>query len=303
MMPASRLLLIRPSAFGYNPETAETNVFQRKPELSDLRIQQNALTEFENMVNMLEASGVELYVFDDPFHYPDSVFPNNWVSFHDDGTVVLYPMMAESRRKERRTDILESLRKDLLIQRIVDLSHYEAEGIFLEGTGSVVFDHKNKLAFAARSARTDEILFHTLCKVLKYNPVVFISTDQKNIPLYHTNVIMTIADDFAIICSETIKDEKQRNNVLHHLSSTGKKIIEITYQQMERFAGNGLFICSKSGNPYLLISEQASQSLNKDQKNSIKTYCEIISPGIQTIEKAGGGSVRCMVSEILLPYL
>lgn len=302
-MPASRLLLIRPSAFGYNAETAESNVFQRKPEITDLQIQHIALTEFENMVKTLEAYGVELFIFDDHLQNTDSIFPNNWISFHEDGTVVLYPMMAESRRKERRLDIPEALRKKLLINRLIDLTVYEAEGKYLEGTGSIVFDHKNRCAYATLSPRTDESLFNLLCKELDYKAVVFGATDENGIPLYHTNVMMCVAGEFAIVCSESIKDLSQRQLVLQELTSTGKELIEISFSQMRCFAGNALFLRGKKSQPMLLLSETALKSLEPHQKQVIQKYSEIISPSIETIEKAGGGSVRCMVSEILLPYL
>ncbi|MGI8893205.1 MAG: citrulline utilization hydrolase CtlX [Bacteroidia bacterium] len=293
--------MIRPSAFAYNPETAESNVFQKKSTLSNRQLQQKALLEFQDMIEQLKTAGIDLYIFDDPYNNSDSIFPNNWVSFHEDGTVVLYPMLAVNRRQERRIDILESLRTKMKITRIIDLTDYENKEIFLEGTGSIVFDHNNKKAYAALSPRTDKNLFLSLCNTLEYKPVTFNSTDRNEIPLYHTNVMMTVAHNFVLFCSDSIKDAVQRTEILAELASPGRNIIELTFVQMEQFAGNALFLSGKNDTPFLLMSKAALRSLRQDQKATINEHCEILSPEIETIENTGGGSVRCMVAEIFLP--
>ena len=302
-LPAT-LLMIRPGAFGFNPETAESNVFQKKTNLPSDKLQKKALAEFEKMVVQIKNAGVEVFVFEDlNKETPDSIFPNNWVSFHDDGTVVLYPMMSPTRRKERRMDILESLRKNFKISRIIDLTMHEEEARFLEGTGSIVFDHKNKIAFAAHSQRTNLQLFNELCSVLGYQPISFKSNDKNEIPIYHTNVMMALADEFVIICLQSIADEKEKTKVVSALKASGREIIDISFDQMNNFAGNAFFVKNSQNQPFLIISQRAFCSLNQNQTEKIATSCKSILPAVETIENTGGGSVRCMVSEINLPRL
>lgn len=296
--------MIKPRAFGFNSETAESNVFQKKTNLSSDILHKNALTEFEKMVMQLKNADIEVFVFEDLNNEtPDSVFPNNWVSFHDDGTVVLYPMLSPIRRKEKRLDILESLRKNFKMNRIVDLTMHEQEAKFLEGTGSIVFDHQNKNAFAALSPRTDFQLFNELCSVLDYQPICFNSFDKNQMPVYHTNVMMAIAEKFAIVCMESIPDEKEKTNLMSALKLSGKEIIEISIDQMYKFAGNALFVKNNEEQPFLIISKRGLECLTEDQKSIMTKSCRLIFPSVETIENTGGGSVRCMISEINLPRL
>ena len=302
-MQVSKLLMIRPTAFGYNPETAASNVFQKNTDLSALQVQSLALHEFNEMVKLLEQHEIDLYIFEDIFHNADAVFPNNWISFHDDGTVVLYPMMAESRRKERRTDFLEMMRKEMLISRIIDLTGYEEEEKFLEGTGSIVFDHVNKTAYACISPRTNKDLFITLCKAFEYTPVTFSSSDENGVPVYHTNVMMCLADDFAVLCLESIKNERQRDMLKSNLQNTGRQPVDINHNQMRAFAGNALYVRNKRNEPFLIISDTAVKSLEEEQLRQITSRCKIITPHVPTIETCGGGSVRCMIADVHLPLL
>lgn len=299
MLTTNNILLIRPANFGFNEETRASNVFQKELSENAETVRQNALLEFEAVAAKLRSHGVDVFVFDDtpsPVK-TDAVFPNNWISFHADGTVVLYPMLSANRRLERRADIIESLKDKFEITNIIDLSIYESENLFLEGTGSIVFDHANKIAYAALSPRTDKELFLDLCEKLNYKPVIFTAHDRSGSEIYHTNVMMCIGEEFAVICLESITDKSERANVFSKLATTGHEVVDITFDQMNSFAGNMLLV----RNDLLVMSQSAHRSLTKTQKLALEKYCELLPFAIPTIETVGGGSARCMIAEIFLP--
>ncbi len=296
----SNLLMIRPASFAYNEETAESNIYQQKPE-QNLNIQHQALIEFDALAEKLSAAGVNVIVVSDTPepHKPDAIFPNNWVSFHHDGTVVLYPMFAANRRAERRKDILEILEKKhyITIKDVIDLSRYEQEAKFLEGTGSVVFDHENKLAFTAISQRTEPGLVNKLCNKLGYTPVFF-HTHLNGIPVYHTNVLLSVCSKFMVVCMDYIIAEKEKENISVIAEKTGKELIIITAEQAENFAGNVLEVRSVKGENILVMSTSAYNSFTSVQLKTIEKHCRIIHTPLDTIEKHGGGSARCMLAEV-----
>ena len=238
-------------------------------------------------------------------HTPDSIFPNNWVSFHKDGKVVLYPMFATNRRVERRADIIESIQNQgFEVAEIDDWSSSENQSLFLEGTGSMIFDHDNKIAYGSVSLRLDEKLFREFCSKYGFTPVVFHSyqtVGEERLPIYHTNVMMCVADKFVVICLDCIDDETERKTVVETIKNSGKEIIEISEAQMQQFAGNMLQVQNKDGEKFLVMSQTAYQSLNQEQVSNIEKYCEIIYSDLNTIEVNGGGSARCMLAEVFLP--
>ena len=305
MQTASTVLMVEPIAFGYNAQTAENNYFQ--VEQKDADIQTKALEEFNNFANKLKSKGINVISIKDTLepHSPDSIFPNNWVSFHNDGKVVLYPMFAPNRRVERRTDILETLKvKGFEITEIEDLSHFENQQKFLEGTGSMIFDHDHKIAYGSVSLRLDEELFRQFCTKFGFRPVVFHSYQNaggERLPIYHTNVMMCVADKFVVICLECIDDELEREKVQEVIKSTQKEIIEISEDQMQQFAGNMLQVQNEAGEKFLVMSESAYRSLTAQQISAFENYCEIIYSDLNTIETNGGGSARCMLAEVFLP--
>ena len=305
MQTASTVLMVEPIAFGYNAQTAENNYFQ--VEQKDADIQTKALEEFNSFVDKLKSKGINVISVKDTLepHSPDSIFPNNWVSFHNDGKVVLYPMFAPNRRVERRTDILETLKvKGFEITEIEDLSHFENQQKFLEGTGSMIFDHDHKIAYGSVSLRLDEELFRQFCTKFGFRPVVFHSyqnAGDQRLPIYHTNVMMCVADKFVVICLDCIDDELEREKVQEVIKSTQKEIIEISEDQMQQFAGNMLQVQNEAGEKFLVMSESAYRSLTAQQISAIEKYCEIIYSDLNTIETNGGGSARCMLAEVFLP--
>lgn len=305
MQTASTVLMVEPIAFSYNAQTAENNYFQ--VEQKDADIQTKALEEFNSFVDKLKSKGINVITVKDTLdpHTPDSIFPNNWVSFHNDGKVVLYPMFAPNRRVERRTDILETLKdKGFEITEIDDLSHFEDQEKFLEGTGSMIFDHEHKIAYGSVSLRLDEELFRQFCQKFGFRPVVFHSyqnAGDQRLPIYHTNVMMCVADKFVVICLDCIDDELEREKVQEVIKSTGKEIIEISEDQLQQFAGNMLQVQNEAGDKFLVMSETAYKSLTPAQIQNIEKYCEIIYSDLNTIETNGGGSARCMLAEVFLP--
>ena len=305
MQTASTVLMVEPIAFGYNAQTAENNYFQ--VEQKDADIQTKALEEFNSFVDKLKSKGINVISVKDTLepHSPDSIFPNNWVSFHNDGKVVLYPMFAPNRRVERRTDILETLKvKGFEITEIEDLSHFENQQKFLEGTGSMIFDHDHNIAYGSVSLRLDEELFRQFCQKFGFRPVVFHSyqnAGDQRLPIYHTNVMMCVADKFVVICLDCIDDELEREKVQEVIKSTQKEIIEISEDQMQQFAGNMLQVQNEAGEKFLVMSESAYRSLTAQQISAIEKYCEIIYSDLNTIETNGGGSARCMLAEVFLP--
>ena len=303
---ADTILMISPVAFGFNAETAKNNYFQNAPNKSNELIQKQALEEFNSMVGLIREKGVKVIVVQDTPepHTPDSIFPNNWISMHEDGKIGLYPMYAENRRTERREDLLDVLEENkFYIHEVIDYSSAEEEDIFLEGTGSIILDRENQLAYAAISPRTDEALFIEFCEDFEYTPITFTANQSVNgerLPIYHTNVMMCVADKYAIICLDTIDDKKEKKMVAETLKNSGKEIIEISEEQMHHFAGNMLQV-NNGKQTFLVMSKTAFNALNESQLNKIKQFDEIIAPAIPTIENLGGGSARCMMAEVFLP--
>ena len=301
------ILMIRPINFRKNEQTAVNNYFQEDLDLKNAEINKKAQEEFDGFVFKLKSFGVEVVVVSDTntSDTPDSIFPNNWISFHSDGTVGLYPMFAENRRLERRDDILNELEKnDFLIENVVDYTSAEEEELFLEGTGSIILDRVNKKAYCALSARADEDLFIEFCEDFEYTPVVFnanqtVKGDRESI--YHTNVMMCIAETFAVICLASIDDKSERKNVLKHLKEDGKQVIDITEAQMHSFAGNMLQVRGENDELFLVMSKAAHDCLTESQVSKINNHCKIISSSLETIETCGGGSARCMMAEVFLP--
>jgi hypothetical protein len=303
MQTTDTVLMIEPAAFGFNAETAQNNYFQVNSENAET--QNRALQEFNNFVEKLRSKGINVITVKDTLepHTPDSIFPNNWISMHQDGTVVLYPMCAVNRRWERRNDILEILKRNFSVKEIIDLSAPENDGKFLEGTGSMIFDHDNKLAYGSVSLRLDEQLFREFCEKFGFEPVVFHSYQTANnerLPIYHTNVMMCVADQFVVICLDCIDDETERVKVVNAIVNSGKEIIEISESQMQQFAGNMLQLQNYEGKKFLVMSQSAYQSLTPEQISNIEKYSEIIYSDLETIETNGGGSARCMLAEVFL---
>lgn len=298
------VLTIRPVRFSGNPQTSDSNRFQSVANLSAEQAQAAALREFDAFVTTLRGAGVSVHVFNDTPqpHTPDSIFPNNWVSFHADGSVVLYPMLAENRRQERRQDLLEELsaRHGFRIARVVDLTWHERDGKFLEGTGSLVLDRVHRVAYACISPRTDLDVLGDFAQQLDYDIVSFEATDSAGVPIYHTNVLMCVGTRFAAVCSACIRED-ERAAVLDVLRSTGHTIVELTMQQLGEFAGNMLELRSARGESVVAMSRRALDSLSPRQRELIQQHGgPIIAAPIPTIETLGGGSVRCMLAEVHL---
>lgn len=307
MQITNTILMIRPVRFRMNEQTAVNNYFQENINADGNTINAQAQNEFDAFVRVLREKGVEVVVVDDTENpdTPDSIFPNNWISFHADGTVGLFPMFAENRRHERREDILERLEAEgFQIDNIMDYTAAEEHNIFLEGTGSLLMDRVNNKVYCALSARADEELIIEFCEDFDCLPVIFKanqSIDGKRMPIYHTNVMMCLAENFSVICLATIDDKKERKNVVQHLKDSGKEIIDISETQMHHFAGNMLQVLGANDTRYLVMSTQAYQSLNAGQIASIEKHCEILHSSLNTIETCGGGSARCMMAEVFLP--
>ena len=298
----SHILMIRPVNFGFNEETAASNAFQNRNNNKN-GIKEKARQEFDGMVNVLRENGVDVTVIGDtPEPYtPDSIFPNNWVSFHADGGVFLYPMQAGNRRLERREDIIAQLEDRYEVTCIIDLTRFEQENKFLEGTGSMVLDRENKVAFACISPRTDREVLALFCEQAGYKEVSFNAYDEYHHAIYHTNVLMCIGSKFAVICLDSITDADEKNAVVTILKLTHKEIINISFEQMNRFAGNMLEVKNKAGETLIVMSENAFNSLTQLQKTSLEKYGKLVYADINTIESNGGGSARCMMAEVHLP--
>lgn len=301
----AKIMMIRPVKFGFNQETAASNEFQQEAFAAQTQAtaQQVAREEFDLMIDQLEKAGVELHIFDDTdqVERPDAVFSNNWVSFHQSGKVVLYPMMAENRRLERRRDIIDALAGRFKVEEIIDLTHFEAEGKFLEGTGSMVLDRRYKIAYACLSPRTHREVLDAFGKAMGYEVVAFSASDEQDKPIYHTNVLMCVGDIFAVVCLDAIKDPDERLMVRSVLEETDKEIIEITLDQMRHFAGNMLMVRNTRGDKFLVMSTQAYESLTARQKDQLDDYARLLYTELSVIEGNGGGSARCMMTEIHLP--
>lgn len=302
------ILMVRPINFRMNEQTAVNNYYQKiignaLPETVNAKAQQ----EFDAFVEKLRAKGINVVVIDDTneFNTPDSIFPNNWISFHENGSVAIYPMFAENRRLERREDVLLALEeKGFKINNVVDYTEAEDEDVFLEGTGSLLLDRENRKAYCALSPRADESLFIEFCEDFEYSPVVFTANqtvNKKRVAIYHTNVMMCLAETFAVICLDAIDDKKERKNIVKQLRESDKEIIAISENQVNSFAGNMLQLKGFDDKKYLVMSASAYQSLTEVQLKTIEAHCEIISSSLDTIETCGGGSARCMMAEVFLP--
>ena len=295
--------MVRPSSFRTNTQTLQNNHFQKISDSSDEIILQKTLIEFDNLVNKIRSYGIPVTVFQDDliFDTPDSIFPNNWISFHTEKKIVLYPMYAENRRLERNENIIKKVESTgVIIDTILDYTKAELNNQFLEGTGSMVLDRKNKKAYASISERTSEILLDEFCDEFNYMPIVFESYQNhgnRSYLIYHTNVMMCVAEKYSVICLESIKSEDEKKKVKQSLIDDGKEIIEISSKQLDCFSGNMIeLIYNKKS--YLVMSETAFKSLSVNQLSSINNYSEIIYSNVDTIESCGGGSVRCMIAEV-----
>ncbi len=300
----SSILMIEPVSFQYNEETAVNNYFQQEPGISSTFIQENALKEFQQMVDRIREAGITVVVVRDTIDHstPDSIFPNNWVSFHEGGTSVLYPMYAENRRKERRSDLLTILEANgFHYTNTIDFSTYEHQQMYLESTGSIVFDRRNNIAYAALSERTHPDLLKLFCKEMGFREVTFTAFQQvgdKRLAIYHTNVMMCLAEQYAVICLASIDDKKEREKIVAELTATNKTIIDISEEQMHSFAGNMLQLRGSNNELKLVLSETAYMSLSDEQRKKLQGYNELIICPVPTIEKYGGGGVRCMIAEL-----
>jgi len=296
--------MVRPVSFGKNEQTAKSNHFQQDIMLTPKVIQEKALAEFNSFVELLTKAGVKVLVIKDSMNpqTPDSIFPNNWISFHEDGIVAVYPMEASNRRKERREDVIAFVESQtgIEIKDVVDYTSAEEDEIYLEGTGSVVLDRVHKIAYCAESSRSDEELFIEFCEDFDYDPVYFKANQNvadKRKPIYHTNVMLSVGSDFSVICLDAIEDKKEKKNVVQHLKKSGKEVIAISEAQMQSFAGNMLELQGESG-AVLVMSEQANKSLTKEQLFKLEKHATILAVNLNTIETLGGGSARCMLAEV-----
>lgn len=302
------IVMVRPVSFRMNEQTAVNNYYQQ--ELSGMlpaSINAKAQEEFDAFVEKLEAVGVTVVVVEDTKepNTPDALFPNNWISFHENGDVAIYPMFADNRRLERREDVLEILEeKGFVIENVVDYSEAEEEEVFLEGTGSMILDRHKRKAYCALSPRADEELFIEFCEDFEYTPVIFTANqtvEGRREAIYHTNVMMCVAESFAVVCLDSIDDKKEKKNLLKHLKSNGKEVIAISEQQVTQFAGNMLQVKGTNDERYLVMSSSAFNSLNSNQVKAIEKYSKILHSSLETIETCGGGSARCMMAEVFLP--
>jgi len=297
------LIMIRPAAFGYNSQTAENNTFQHAPQLAQQEIRQRALAEFDELVKKLRAEGVNVKVFDDTIDpvKPDAIFPNNWVSFHDDGRIVTYPMYSPLRRLERRNDILLRIAEDFGFEEKVDLEDYEDESLFLEVTGSMVLDRVNKIAYACLSPRTNLDVLEKWCDLMDYRSFTF-HAQYDGQDIYHTNVMMAIGEGIAVVCFDVVEESK-RDEFIDLLSVSGHEIVKLSEEQVGSFAGNMLAVRNKKGEQLMVMSGSAYRSLSPEQIKQIENHARIVSSDVDTIESVGGGSVRCMIAENFLPHL
>lgn len=300
---ASTILMVRPASFGYNAETAANNTFQsNREDLTQQEIQNNAAKEFDAFVATLTAKNIDVVVIPDTAYpvKPDAVFPNNWFATLPGGKMIVFPMFAANRRIEKRDDLLHKINLDYDVQDFQDWSEYEAEGLFLEGTGSMIIDHQNKIIYACLSPRTNASVLKRFSLTHDYTAVTFNAVNEDKVPVYHTNVIMHLGAGYAVICLESIETEAERIMVSQSLRQTGHEIIPISLQQVHAFAGNMLQVENKNGEKFTILSQQAFDALTPDQKQTLSIHTQLLPIAIPTIESIGGGSVRCMMAEIFL---
>ena len=294
------ILMVRPYQFYFNQQTAANNFFQSNVNIENAN--ELAIAEFDAMVEKLRAHQIKVNVVQDTKDpsTPDSIFPNNWVSTHEGGTLCLYPMFAQNRRAERKLSVIDFLESNYQIQNTLDLTDFEKEGIFLEGTGSMVLDHQNKLAYGCLSERLDKNAFYEWCDKMQFKAIAFKAVDDKAQPIYHTNVMMCMGDQFVVICLDSIPNEKEKQMLVDSFDQTNKEVITISQDQLNHFAGNMLQVFDINEKPHLIMSEQAHTSLDPAQVKSLEKYNPILPISIPTIEALGGGSTRCMMAEIYL---
>lgn len=303
---ADTLMMVRPANFGFNEQTAANNAFQTNDTSRQAsEIQQLAIEEFDEFVEKLREAGVNVIVVEDTPEpaKADAVFPNNWVTFHQDGRIITYPMYAPVRRIERREDILEKLSAQFGYSARIHLEDYEQENRFLEGTGSMILDRPHKIVYACLSPRTEKALLEEYCSIIGYEMLAFTALDDKNQEIYHTNVMMALGEAFVVICLDTLQDGSERRMLMNKFAATGKEVIEITLDQMLHFAGNMLQVRNPAGDTFLVMSEQALKSLTPAQIVLIEKHTNILYSPIPTIETYGGGSARCMMAEVFLPVI
>lgn len=302
MVLTSTILMVRPAAFGFNKETAANNYFQSNPNIDKSELQQKAVAEFDNMVQILLSHSINVVVIEDSKEppKPDAIFPNNWLSTSPNGLVCVFPMFAPNRRIEKREAILDQLAKEFIVHDMQDWSEYEVEGRFLEGTGSMIIDYDNKMIYACVSERTSLPVLEKYAVANGFQAIVFLATDKNGMPVYHTNVVMTLGEGFCVLCEEAIDEEWELIAIRQLLDSSGHEIIRITRDQMYSFAGNMLQVKNKSDEHFLVMSQTAYESLTIEQREQLSSFCKLLPIPIPTIEKAEGGSVRCMMAEIFL---
>lgn len=304
MQITDTILMIRPASFSYNAETAVTNHFQHELFLSPEQIQLKAASEFDNMVAGLQSNGIDVIVIDDTADpvKPDAIFPNNWISTNKEGIISVFPMQAVNRRSEKRSDIVEVLSQKFAVTAVEDWSHYEKQDEFLEGTGSMVIDHQHRIIYACLSPRTHQSLVEKFAEVHGYRAITFSAQDKEGKEIYHTNVMMSIGDGFAVLCPKAITDHDQRLVITQLLEATGHENFYITHEQMNAFAGNMLQVKNKNGDRFIVMSSIAFNALEAEQKLRLEIYGSILPTDVSTIEAVEGGSVRCMMAEIFLPF-
>ena len=292
--------MIRPLHFVFNEETAVNNSFQIKSDPD--KVTENAVREFDAFVLALQSAGVDVTVVEDSPdpHTPDAIFPNNWISFHESGVYCLYPMFAPNRRKERKEEVINAIREKFHYHQLVDFTSYESKNLFLEGTGSMVLDRDKRIAYACISPRTDQLVLEDFCKKMKYRSIVFHATDESGLPIYHTNVMMCVADRYVVICLDSIQDTDEKKLVEETILSSDKEIIRISLGQMNQFAGNMLQLENDRREKILVMSTAAWSSLLPEQKENLLRYNRVVHSSLQNIESNGGGSARCMIAEIHL---
>lgn len=302
MPPASHILMVRPAAFGYNEQTAGNNYFQQNSSLSSTELQSRALEEFDGMVDLLCKNDFDVIVIEDSPDppKPDAIFPNNWLATSPAGIVSVFPMYAKNRRLEKREDIVQQLNNDFIVKDMQDWSEFEAEGRFLEGTGSMVTDHANKMIYACISERTDLSVLEKYASRNGYQAIVFLATDKEGRPVYHTNVVMTLGENFCVLCEEAIDEEWELIAVRQLLESTGHAIVSISRDQMHCFAGNMMELRNSKGEHILVMSKTAYDSLRAEQRSMLEAFARLLPIAVPTIEQVEGGSVRCMIAEIFL---
>src|SRR5687767_5106334 len=303
MQITDTILMVRPAAFGPNEQTSATNFFQSSAkQLNSLALQQSALKEFDNMVEVLRKNNINVLVVDDtptPVK-PSAIFPNNWLSTSPDGIVSVFPMYAPNRRPEKREDVLKLLEEKFVVKSVQDWSEFEAEGKFLEGTGSMVIDHENKVIYTCYSPRTDISVLERFANANNYRAIVFLATDKNGNPVYHTNVVMTLGENFAVLCEDAVEEEWELIAIRHLLDSSGHEVIRITRDQMHCFAGNMLQLKNTKGEKILVMSQTSFDALYEDQKEELSSKNILLPISIPVIEQTEGGSVRCMMAEIFL---